>query len=231
MKLPQIAARVAPGQGAMQLLRLAFGLWDRLAIYLPLVLMGLLSLLTYWMVRITPALTEPEEVRPAVHEVDFYMRGARVKTYDKDGGLQAQLSGAEMRHYGDNEAVEIDQPRWQSTAPDGRLTLATARRAISLGDGSEVQLMGDAVVVRQAWAAPRSTAQPRMEYRSEYLHIFARDDRVESHLPVRFFSGRDEFGADSFRYDHLGRTIELEGRATARLLPRASASSAARLAP
>jgi lipopolysaccharide export system protein LptC len=231
VKLPQIAARAAPGQGAVQLLRLVFGLWDRLAIYLPLVLMGLLSLLTYWMVRITPALTEPEEVRVAVHEVDFYMRGARVKTYDKDGRLQAQLFGAEIRHYGDNEAVEIDQPRWQSSAPDGRITVATARRAISLGDGSEVKLLGDAVVVRQAWSAPRSTVQPRLEYRSEYLHIFARDERVQSHLPVRFFSGRDEFAADSFRYDHLGRTIELEGRAAARLWPRANASSAERQSP
>lgn len=230
MKLPQITARAAPVQEAVQLLRLAFGLWDRLAIYLPLLLMGLLSLLTYWMVRITPALTEPEEVRPAVHEVDFYMRGARVKTYDKDGRLQAQLFGAEMRHY-DNKAVEVDQPRWQSTAPDGRRTLATARRAISHDDGSEVQLVGDAVVVREAWAAPRSSVLPRLEYRSEYLHIFARDERVQSHLPVRFFSGRDEFGADSFRYDHLGRTMELEGRAIARLMPRASASSAALPAP
>ncbi len=226
MKLPLMAARATPAKRSMQVLRLAFGLWDRLAIYLPLVLMGLLSLFTYWMVRNTPALNEPEEVRAAVHEVDFYMRGARVKTYDKDGRLQAQLSGAEMRHYGDSEAVEIDQPRWQSTTPDGRLTLATARRAISRDDGSEVQFMGEAVVVRQALAAPRHSALPRLEYRSEYLHIFVRDERVQSHLPVRFFNGGDEFGADSFRYDHLSRTMALEGRATARLLPRASASSA-----
>lgn len=226
-----MAARATPAKRSMQVLRLVFGLWDRLAIYLPLVLMGLLSLLTYWMVRITPALNEPEEVRPAVHEVDFYMRGALVKTYDKDGRLQAQLSGAEMRHYGDNDSVEIDLPRWQSTAPDGRITRATAQRALSLDDGSEMQLLGQAMVVRQAWTSPAGTALPRMEYRSEFLHVFARDERVESHLPVRFFSGSDEFSADSFRYDHLGRTLQLEGRVTARLLPRRSAPSAARPAP
>lgn len=231
MKLPQIVARAAPGQGAIELLRLAFGLWDRLAIYLPLVMMGLLSLLTYWMVRITPALVERDQVRPAVHEVDFYMRGARVKTYDKDGRLEAQLSGVEMRHYDDNAMVEIDQPRWQSIAPDGRPTLATARRALSRDDGSEVQLVGDAVVVREAWAVLLSAAQPRLEYRSEYLHIFARGERVESHLPVRFLSGSDEFGANSFNYDHPSRTIELEGRAFARLMPRAKIYYKAHSAP
>lgn len=231
MKLPLMAARATPAKRSMHVLRLAFGLWDRLAIYLPLVLMGLLSLLTYWMVRNTPALNEPEEVRPAVHEVDFYMRGAQVNTYDKDGRLQSQLSGAEMRHYGDNDAVEMDLPRWQSTAPDGRVTLATARRGLSRDDGSEVQLVGDAVVVRQAWSRPGSTPLPRLEYRSEFLHVFARDDRIESHLPVRFFSGSDEFGADSFRYDHQGRTLQLEGRVTARLQPRTGALSSARPAP
>ena len=231
MKLPLMIARATPAKRSMQMIRLAFGLWDRLAIYLPLVLMGLLSLLTYWMVRNTPALNEPEEVRAAVHEVDFYMRGAQVNTYDKDGRLQAQLSGAEMRHYGDNDAVEMDLPRWQSTAPDGRVTLATARRGLSRDEGSEVQLMGDAVVVRQAWGSSGSTALPRMEYRSEFLHVFAQNDRIESHLPVRFLSGSDEFAADSFRYDHQGRTLQLEGRVTARIQPRAGASSAARPAP
>lgn len=225
MKLPAI-----PAQGSAvhprQVLRLVLGLWDSLAMYLPLALMGLLALLTYWMVRITPALTEPEAPKPKVHEVDFFMRGAIVKTYDKDGRLQAKLSGAEMRHYGDDATLEIDQPRWQSTAPDGRVTQASARRALSRDDGSEVQLFGDALVLREAFMPARASALPRQEYRSEYLHIFAKDERVQSHLPVRFTSGADEFSADSFRYDQQDHTVELQGRAKARLLPRAQATAA-----
>lgn len=219
MKLPVIASPASVGHGSRQLLRLLLGLWDSLAIYLPLVLMGLLALLTYWMVRITPSLAESEAVRPQVHEVDFFMRGATVKTYDKNGRLQAQLSGAEIRHYADNATVEIDLPRWQSTAPDGRVTQATARRALSQDDGSEVQLFGDALVLREAFKPARGPSLPRQEYRSEFLHIYAKDERVQSHLPVRFSSGGSEFSADSFSYEHLGRTVQLQGRATARLVP------------
>ncbi len=220
MKLPAIPATASVAQGSRQALRLLLGLWDSLAIYLPLALMGMLALFTYWMVRIAPALNEPVQARPQVHEVDFFMRGATVKTYDQDGRLQARLSGAEMRHYADNATVEIDQPRWESIAPDGRLTQASALRALSRDDGAEAQLKGNALVVREAATPAGGPLRPREEYRSEFLHIYARDERIVSHLPVRFFIGADEFSADSFRYDHLGRTVALEGRAKARLVPR-----------
>lgn len=203
--------------GLGQVLRGLWRVWDRLAIYLPLVLMGLLALLTYWMVRITPQLVEPEGPRVPVHEVDFFMRDAVMKAYDSDGRLQYQLAGSEMRHYADNASIEIDHPRWWGQGPDGRITRASARRAMSKDDGSEVQLLGQAVVVRESLAQPRGRDLPRLEFRGEFLHIFARDERVNSHLPVQFFSGDDRFSADSFRYEHLDRVVELQGRVRAQL--------------
>lgn len=225
MNLPDLfPASRAANPRPRQLLRAVLAVWDRLAIYLPMVLMAVLALLTYWMVRLAPQLAEPQEPQPKAHEVDFFMRGATIRTYDKDGRLQSQLFGTEMRHYDDNATVEVDHPRWKSTAPDGRVTHATARRALSRDDGSELQLFNDAVVVRDPLATARSGLLPRQEFRGDFLHVFAKDERMTSHLPVRFFSAQDEYSGDSFRYDHLNRVVELEGRARARIMPRATPS-------
>lgn len=225
MNLPDLfPAPTAANLRPRQLLRAVLAVWDRLAIYLPMVLMAVLALLTYWMVRLAPQLAEPQEPQPKTHEVDFFMRGATMRTYDKDGRLQSQLFGAEMRHYDDSATVEVDHPRWKSTAPDGRVTHATARLALSRDDGSELQLFNNAVVVRDALTTARSGMLPRQEFRGDFLHVFAKDERMLSHLPVRFFSGQDEFSGESFRYDHLNRMVELEGRAKARIMPRATPS-------
>ena len=227
MKLPALSADLADAlPPAQRVLRGLLGIWDRLALYLPLVLMALLALLTYWMVRHAPQLAEPDAPRSAVHEVDFFMRGATIKTFDKTGRLQSQLSGSEMRHYGDNATVEVDQPRWFSVSPEGRRTQASAKHALSEDDGSEVQLLGDARVVREALVLPSGRTVPRQEFRGEFLHIVADDERVSSNRPVQFTSGADVFSANTFRYDHETRVLELEGRVRAVLAPRTSPTPA-----
>ena len=218
---PPAAARPAPPRLGQRLWRI----WDRLAIYLPLVLMGVLALLTYWMVRVTPPLAEPQDARPKVHEVDFFMRDAVVRTYDEDGRLQQQLAGVEMRHYADDATVEVDLPVWWSRAPDGRITHARAQRSLGKDDGSEVQLMGQAVVVRDPLPQGRGPALARMEFRGEFLHIYSSDERLQSHLPVEIFNGDHRFSGNTFNYDHGQRTAQLQGRVKARLVPDTSARS------
>lgn len=217
MNLPPVATSPRAAVTGRTALRLLGQVWDRLAIYLPLVLMGLLALLTYWMVRITPGVPEPRQAQPQVHEVDFFMRGAVVKTYDGQGRLQNQLAGQEMRHYADDATVEVDQPRWQGRSVQGRLTRAWAQRALSKDDGSEVQLMGQAVVLREPFTPAQGRRMPPQEFRGEFLHIFADDERMRSHLPVEFRSGDDLFSADTFRYDHQSQVVELEGRVKAHI--------------
>lgn len=219
----QAAAPPAPAVpgGVRRPLAAVRRVWDRLALYLPLALMGVLALLTYWMVRITPDPAPPQAQRAAGHEVNFFMRGAQIRSYDLQGRLQSQLVGAEIRHYADDASVEVDRPRWQSLTPDGRRTQATARRGLSQDDGSQVQLLGDAVVVREAFTSAQGVRLPRQEFRGEFLHIFAQDERVSSHLPVQFTSGDDQFSADRFHYDHQTRVVELEGRVRARIVPTA----------
>ena len=201
-------------------------LWEQLSLYLPLAMMALLAVGTYWLVRNTPAAYEAEAVRPVSHEVDYFMRRATVKTFDDAGRLKTEIFGTEARHFVDTETLEIDQARMRSTGPDGRLTTATANQALSNDAGSEVQLIGNAVVVREPMQNPDGSWLPRFEFTGEFLHVFMNEDRVKSHLPVVLKRGSDEFSGDTFAYDNLDQVADLKGRVKGLLIPRSSTSSA-----
>jgi len=218
--LASAAGRAPRQSGARVGLRALARLWDRLSIYLPLVLMGLLALGTYWLVRNAPLAPAAEAARAASHEVDYFMRRFTVKTFDDKGRLKTELFGAQARHFEDTETLEIDQVRMRAISPQGRLTTATATRALSNDAGTEVQLIGNALVVREPQQQPDGSWLPRLEFRGEFLHVFVDDERVKSHLPVVITRGQDKFSGDTLAYDNLSQVADLQGRVKGVLMPR-----------
>jgi lipopolysaccharide export system protein LptC len=194
-------------------------LWERLSLYLPVILMGVLALGTYWLVRSTPALMTPAQATPARHEPDYFMRKFSVKTFDRAGRLTSEVMGDDARHFPDTDTLEIDSVLIRSFNQEGHLTTATARRALTNGDASEVQLFGDARIVREPLSDKSGRLQPRMEFRGEFLHAFRDSERIKSHKPVALTRGNDRFTADSMDYDNIDRVMQLEGRVKGTLVP------------
>jgi lipopolysaccharide export system protein LptC len=178
--------------------------------YLPLLLMALLALGTWWLVKNTPPADTQRAEAPPRHEPDYTMSNFLVRRFAPDGAMRAQIEGDTMRHYPDTDTLEIDNVRIRAVAPDGRITLANARMALSNGDGSEVQLQGGARVVREA-----SGGGEAVEFRGEFLHAFLNTERVRSHLPVTLTRGGTEVKADAMDYDNLEQVVQLKGRITA----------------
>jgi lipopolysaccharide export system protein LptC len=193
--------------------------WERLSVYLPIILMALIALGTYWLARNTPTAAPVQRDVPLTHEPDSYMRRFSVKTFDANGRLKSEVQGAEARHYPDTQTTEIDNPRMRIISPEGQVTLATALRAVSNADGSEVQLMGDAVVTREARPAGSGRAQPRMEFRGDYLHVYVATERVTSNKPVELIRGGDRLSGDSLLFDNIGQVLEMGGRVRGTLTP------------
>jgi lipopolysaccharide export system protein LptC len=194
--------------------------WERLTVYLPIILMAVIALGTYWLARNTPGLAIIEPSRPPTHQPDYSMRGFSVKTFDAAGRLKSEVHGSVAHHYPDTDTVEIEQPRIRSFNERGDLTVATARRAVSNADASEVQLFGDAVVVRQPGAAAGGEPRPRLEFRGQFLHAFLNTEQVKSNQPVELRRGADTFSGDSLEYDNLNRVLVLDGRVQGVLAPR-----------
>ena len=194
-------------------------LWERLALYLPVLLMGALAMATYWLVRSTPVASAPEMASVLGHEADYFMRKFAVKTYDASGQLKSEVSGGAARHFPDTDTLEIDQVHIRSFNEQGRLTTATARQAITNADASEVQLVGNAQVVRDATPDKNGQLQPSLTFTGEFLHAFMNTEQVKSHKPVQLTRGMDRFTADSMDFDNLGRVMLLTGRVRGQLVP------------
>jgi len=194
-------------------------LWDRLALYVPVMLMGVMAMGTYWLVRNTP-IVGPEATAPvAGHEPDYFMHQFAVRTFDDKGHLKSEVKGVQARHFPDTNTLEIDQVHIRSFNAEGHLTKATARQAISNGDGSEVQLIGAAKVTRDAVTDSAGQLQPSMTFTGEFLHAFMNSERIKSHLPVELTRGKDRFTADSMEFDNLDRVMLLKGRVRGMLQP------------
>lgn len=206
-------------------------LWDSTAMYMPLLMMGALALGTYWMVRNTPIFSAPEISKEVSHEVDYFMRKFTVKTFDEGGKLKSEIYGIEARHFLDTDILEIDQVRIRSINVDGHITTATANRAYANSDGSEVQLTGNAVVVREGSQDATGKATPRLEFRGDFLHVFLNEERVQSHKPVVLIRGADQFTGDTFAYDNLDQVANLKGRVRGVLMPKSASGAASSASP
>jgi lipopolysaccharide export system protein LptC len=178
--------------------------------YLPLLLMGLLAAGTWWLVENTPVIEPQPPAGPARHEPDYTMTQFTVQRFAPEGPLRAQIEGEVVRHYPDTDTLEIDKPRLRAVAPDGQVTVATANQALSNRNGSEVQLMGGAQVVREPGGG-----QPALEFRGEFLHAFLDTEQVRSHLPVWVQQGGIRIQAEAFDYNHASRVLQAKGRVRA----------------
>ncbi|MCU0774378.1 MAG: LPS export ABC transporter periplasmic protein LptC [Ideonella sp.] len=175
--------------------------------YLPVLLMALLAAATWWLVRATPV-PEPERPSgPPRGEPDYTMEHFVVQRFDRDGALRARIEGDRMRHFPNEDELRVDNARILTTAEDGRVTVASARQAISNGDGSELRLEGDARVRREPHAG-----EPAIEFRGERLAASRHARTVVADAPVTVTQGQAVLRADRLRYDHATRQLELIGR-------------------
>lgn len=195
--------------------------WDRLSIYLPIMLMGLLALASYWLLRATPPAPEPQPERPVSGEPDYFMRRFSVKSFDLAGQLRAEVVGDEARHHPDDDRVEIDNARIRNLAESGAVMRATAHRVTTNADNTVFVLEGDAVVVREGGKSQAGDPLPRLEFRGDFLRVELEPiERVTSDHPVELLRNGDRITAQTLDYRGDQQIADFRGRVRVQLLPR-----------
>lgn len=215
--LPEVPLSLGPAEGRPARPRLPWHLRLRegVASYLPLLLMLLLALASWWLVKNSPRAAVPSAEPVVSSEPDYTMEQFALERFDAGGRLKLRIEGARLRHFPATDRIEIESAQIRAIAPDGRVTLAQARQALGNGDGSEMQLLGGASVTStDASGAP-------LEMRGEFLHAFFITERVRSHLPVQVWLGASELRAAGLEYDHAARRLDLLGPMRAVLAARA----------
>ncbi len=212
--LPEVP--ISLGAARPRATRRSVGAWlrDAISAYLPLLLMALLASGSWWLVKNTPQPLKTREGEPVRTEPDYTMSRFVMERFAPDGRLKVRMEGAVMRHFPDTDRIEIDELQLRAFAPDGRVTEARSRRALSNGDGSEVQLIGAArldSVDRQGQALSVS---------SEFLHLYTVSEKLRTHLPVLVQREGTEIRAGAMSYEHALGRVELSGVQRASFAPR-----------
>lgn len=193
---------------------------DQITVYLPVLLMGLLALASYWLLRATPPPPEPAAARAVTSEPDYFMRRFSVKVFDANGVLVNEVFGSEARHRPDTDQLEVDQARIRVVGEDGLVTTAAARHVLSNSARTEFLLEGDAVVVREGRTLADGSLVPRLEFQGEQLRVFTDPQRLMSEQPVTVLRGNDRLQSDTLDYVDAERVALMRGRVRVRFAPR-----------
>ena len=108
---------------------------DALSTYLPLLLMALLALGTWWLVKNTPPAPVAAVSTEVRRDPDYTMTQFAIERFDSTGRLRVRVEGDQLRHYPDTDRYEIDIARIRAISPEGQVTLA-------LKDGTMVRAQG-----------------------------------------------------------------------------------------
>ena len=203
---------------------------DQLTQSLPIVLMGLLALLTYWLVKSMPAQEPSNNTDTPRNGPDYTMEHFTLRVFGQSGVLRHQIEGAGAQHFPDSAHLDIQNFKMRSVNTQGRISTASSDRAEIRNSDTELVMMGNAQIVRQAGsrmrppnAATKSAATkeewPRLTYNGEYLNVNMDTEQARSHKPVVLTRGNDRFTADQMELNQLAHTIELSGRVRTMLAP------------
>ena len=201
--------------------------WDGLLLYLPLLAMTALALGTYWLVRTTEPANASNAAAPTIpaeNDVDYFMQGFTVRSFNSQGRLTNEVFGSEARHFTVADRLEMDAARIRSVNEQGQVTTASAQRVYSNRDVSEVKLVGNAEIVREA--LPSSAGQPApppLAFRGNFLHAFIKEEKMLSDQPVQMTRGNDRFSGNAFTFDNSTRVLELNGNVRVTLQAQPSA--------
>lgn len=100
---PQGSASKRPKRSRWAMLR------DAASLYLPVLIIGVLALGTFWLVSNAPESADksPRTVEER-SEPDYQMQDFAMRTYRDDGHLKNEVRGEKGRHYPDADRLEVD---------------------------------------------------------------------------------------------------------------------------
>ncbi len=187
---------------------------DRLTLYLPLVVMALLAMGSWWLVRSMPDVWSDTSEKPARKEPDYHLENFSTQVFDAQGRRIREVLGEKARHFPDSDELHIDGVRFSAINGEGVEVNGSARQGIATGDGERVTLIGQAHVLR-----PAHQTTPRTEFFGERLVALQKQEKLLSDEPVEILRDSDRFNAQTLDFDMKSGQYQLSGRVRGILQP------------
>jgi lipopolysaccharide export system protein LptC len=188
---------------------------------MPLLLMGSLTLLTFWLVQKNTPLTINPIERPRLHEPDYTIKNGALSYLNEQGQTKYRILGKELIHYDDDASIDIVRPRMRSFQPDKAPVTVRAQRGHIDGDLTILDLFDNVEIYRPPQSASETQkASPYMLAKSSYFQVLINDDIITTDKPVELEQGLSLMQSTAGGvFDNVQQSMQLLGIVKGRIEP------------
>jgi lipopolysaccharide export system protein LptC len=196
---------------------------DRLIAWSPVLLLGALAALTYWLdAQVQPA--PPHRDGSTRHDPDLFLVDFRAINFDANGKPIESLAAVRGDHYPDDDSIALTKPDFRMTQPGKPPFRIDADRGTVSGDRENVYFTGHVLAHREAEGSPatsdREPAGP-MTLETEYLHIVPKTERADTDRAVTIREPRGIIEGVGLELDNKSKTAKLRSRVSGTFQPQA----------
>jgi len=186
---------------------------------MPLILMGALTLMTFWLVQknTPPESSMLERVR--LHEPDYIIQDGTLSALNEQGNTKYRILGNKVTHYDDDASIDIDAPRMRLFQPNKAPVTVKSDTGHLDGDLTILELFDNASIFRPAQAATATEpATLRMLASSSYYKVLINDDIVETDRPITLEQGMSIMhSSDGGTFNNIQQSMTLSGQVKGRI--------------
>jgi lipopolysaccharide export system protein LptC len=189
---------------------------DRLIAWSPVVLLGTLAVVTYWL-NAQVQVGGPAFDGSGRHDPDLYIENLKAVSLDEQGRVRQALTAQLARHYPDHDTTDFDAPLITFSDPGKPKLVVSADRATITGDREHAYFSGNVKGVREATAADPQDGP--IVLTSEYLHVIPKEDRVLTDQPVTIRDPRGIINATGMEFDNRSKKLKFGSHVHGQMQP------------
>jgi len=186
---------------------------------MPLILMGALTLVTFWLVqKVTPPEKSTLE-RVRLHEPDYTITNGALSALNEMGSTKYRILGNKVIHYDDDASIDILTPRMRLFQLDKAPVTVKSDKGHIDGDLTILDLIDNASIFRPAQAATASQAATlRMLASSTYFKVLINDDVIETNRPMTLEQGMSIMQSTAGgKFNNIEQSMTLLGQVKGRI--------------
>jgi len=199
--------------------KIKLGIGRALLRLMPLILMGTLTLVTFWLVqKVTPPEKSSME-RVRLHEPDYIINDGALSALNEFGNTKYRILGKKVIHYDDDASIDILMPRMRFFQLDKAPVTVKSDAGHLDGDLTILDLIDNASIFRPAQAATASQAATlRMLASSAYFKVLINDDIIEANRPITLEQGMSIMhSTEGGKFNNIEQSMTLLGQVKGRI--------------
>ncbi len=186
---------------------------------MPLILMGILTLVTFWLVKKNTPTEKSAIERVRLHEPDYTITNGALSALNESGNTKYRVLGKKVTHYDDDASIDIETPRMRLFPPEKSPVTVKADTGHLDGDLTILDLINNAEIFRPPQAASATEpARPRMLARSSYFKVLINDDMIKTDKPITLEQGASVMhSTEGGSFNNIEQSMILSGQVRGRI--------------